>query len=214
MNARSSKWIEGVVAALVLATALAFAPGLARAGDRLLRGRVEVAAPVAAVWEAFTTEAGVKTFFSPGAKIEPKVDGAYEIWFMPDAPEGERGGDFMRVLAFEPERRLAFTWNAPLSLPYTRAQRTMVVVELEPLGASRTRVTLTHLGWGEGKEWDATYDYFSRAWNVQVLPFLKYRFEHGPIDWAKADEVRAKVKPAVPDMKVELTARPVRSRRS
>jgi len=184
--------------------ALACAPALARAGDRLLRAEVEVAGPIDSVWAAWTTEPGVRSFFAPGCRIEPKVDGAYEVWFMPEAPAGQRGGDDLKVLAFEPNRRLAFTWNAPPSLPYTRAQRTMVVVELEPAGDRKTRVRLTHLGWGEGKEWDATFDYFANAWNVQVLPFLKDRFEHGPVDWAKADVVRARAKPAVTDMRVHL----------
>ena len=184
--------------------ALACAPAAACAGDRLLRAEVEVAAPIDSVWAAWTTDAGVRSFFAPGSRIEPKVDGAYEIWFMPEAPAGQRGGDDLRVLAFEPNRRLAFTWNAPPSLPYARAQRTMVVVELEPAGDRRTRVRLTHLGWGEGKEWDATFDYFAKAWSVQVLPFLKDRFEHGPVDWAKTDVVRARAKPVVADMRVHL----------
>lgn len=190
--------------------ALAGTPALAWAGDRLLRAEIEVAAPLDSVWAAWSTETGVRSFFAPGARIEPKVDGAYEIWFMPDAPAGQRGGDDLRVLAFEPNRRLAFTWNAPPSLPHTRGQRTMVVIDLKPTGDRKTRVRLTHLGWGEGREWDATFDYFAKAWNVQVLPFLADRFEHGPVDWTKADAVRARVKPAVADMRVQLVPVPAK----
>jgi len=154
--------------------------------------------------------AGRAQLLRPRVPDRPKVDGAYEIWFMPDAPAGQRGADFMRVLAFEPNHRLAFTWNGPPSLPYTRAQRTMVVIELEPAGDRKTRVRLTHLGWGEGKEWDATFEYFANAWNVQVLPFLKDRFDHGPVDWTKVDAVRARAKPAVADMRVQLIPKPAK----
>ena len=35
----------------------------------------------------------MKSFFAPGCRIEPKVDGLYEIWFNPAAPAGERGGE-------------------------------------------------------------------------------------------------------------------------
>lgn len=192
---------------LLMALALGCMPTVSSAGDRLLRAEVEVAATVDSVWDAWTTERGVRSFFAPGCRIEPKVDGAYEIWFAPDAPAGMRGGDDLRVLAFEPKRRLAFTWNAPPSLPYARAQRTMVVIELEPAGDRRTRVRLTHLGWGEGKEWDATYEYFAKAWNVQVLPFLKDRFDHGPVDWKNTDPVRARIQPAVADMRIALVPR-------
>jgi len=83
----------------------------------------------------------------------------------------------------------------------------MVVGEFEPAGDRRTKVRLTHLGWGEGKECDATFEYFAKAWNVQVLPFLKDRFDHGPVDWKNTDAVRARAKPAVADMRVQLTAK-------
>ena len=40
-------------------------------------------------------------------------DAAYELHFLEDAPEGRRGSESCRVLAFVPERLLSFTWNAP-----------------------------------------------------------------------------------------------------
>jgi hypothetical protein len=40
-----------------------------------------------------------------------------------------------------------------------------VVVELEALAEEQTRVRLTHLGFGEGEEWDETYAYFEDAWS-------------------------------------------------
>ena len=103
----------------------------ATAGDRVLRAEMVLGAPLDDVWKAWASEEGVKTFFAPGAHIEPRVDGAYEIFFNPQGAPGQRGAEGMRVLAFEPPRRLAFTWNAPPTLPAIRGQRTMVVVELE-----------------------------------------------------------------------------------
>jgi uncharacterized protein YndB with AHSA1/START domain len=190
-------------AAAILGTALLL-PAAAGAEDRLLRADVEIFAPIDSVWAVWTTEAGVRSFFAPGCRIEPRVDGAYEIWFMPSAPAGERGGDSLRVLAFEPNRRLAFTWNAPPSLPAARAQRTMVIVDLLPHGKSRTHVRFTHLGWGEGPDWDAAYNYFDQAWNGVVLPRLVYRFEQGPVDWEHPPELA----PVVSTMKVSLVPAP------
>ena len=43
-------------------------------------------------------------------------------------------------------------------------------------------VTLHHVGWGDGGEWDKAYDYFDRAWDA-VLANLQKRFAEGPIDW-------------------------------
>jgi uncharacterized protein YndB with AHSA1/START domain len=194
-----------VLAPLALLTpiVLAAAP-TARAADRILRTEITLDAPQAEVWKAWTTEEGVKSFFAPGCHIEPHVDGAYEIFFNPAAEPGQRGGDGLRILAFEPERRLAFTWNAPPTNPYVRAQRTMVVVELRPLGPKQTRLRFTHLGWGEGPEWDAAYAYFDTAWRSYVLPGLVYRFTTGPIDWKSPP----RLPPVAESLRATLTASP------
>ena len=169
----------------------------AAAGDRVLRAEMVIAAPVEDVWKAWASEEGVKTFFAPGAHIEPRVDGAYEIFFNPAGEPGQRGAEGMRVLAFEPPRRLAFTWNAPPTLPAIRGQRTMVVVELAPETPARTRLRFTQLGWGEGADWDKAYEYFDHAWGAVVLPRLKLRFEKGPLDWAAAPKDLAAVAPSL-----------------
>jgi uncharacterized protein YndB with AHSA1/START domain len=135
MSDRSNTVSSVLASTLVVACAFC---SLAHASDRILRAEVVVSAPLDSVWKAWTTEEGVRSFFAPGCRIEPRVDGAYEIWFNPAGAPGSRGGDDLRVLALEPGRRLAFTWNAPPSLPYTRAQRTMVSVEFEPVSPTRT----------------------------------------------------------------------------
>ena len=150
--------------------------------ERFISGEVLVNAPLAAVWKAWTTEEGVKTFFAPGCSIDLRPDGAYEIYFDPDAPPGMRGGDGLRVLAVQPMKMFSFTWNAPLSLPEVREQRTHVTLRFDTEG-ERTWVILHHDGWGEGGAWDQAFEYFQRAWLKVVLPRLEYRFEHGTVDW-------------------------------
>lgn len=151
---------------------------------RKLEKTVAVPAPPTEVWKAWTTEAGVTSFFGPGARIKLVPGGAYEIHFMPDAPEGHRGADGCRVLSFLPRRMLSFTWNAPPDVPTLRARGplTWVVVEIAKDGA-HAKVRLTHLGWRTGADWEAMYAYFDRAWDL-VLARLARRFAEGPIDWA------------------------------
>ena len=164
------------------AVAILWAPAAAQ--ERQIKVEVTVGAPVAQAWALWSTNEGVRSFFAPGSNIDLKVDGAYEIFFDPAAPAGHKGADGMRLLAVEPERRLAFTWNAPASLPYARAQRTVVTVDFAPIGADSTRVTLRHIGWGSGPEWDAAIRYFEPAWNAFVMPMFRHRVALGPINWA------------------------------
>lgn len=167
-----------VLAALMVCVA---APTLA--AERALDKEVTVPAGVDAVWQAWTTSEGIKTFFAPDAVVEPRVGGAFQIYIDPGAEPGSKGADDMRILAIQPKKMLSFDWNAPPSLPQARQQRTFVIVRLYPVDAKTTRVTLHHTGWGDGGEWDQAYQYFDRAWGT-VLAGLKTRFEQGPKDWA------------------------------
>jgi uncharacterized protein YndB with AHSA1/START domain len=157
--------------------------------------RAEVAAPPEQVWQALTTEAGARSFFAPDAWIEARIDGAYELYFMPENPPGLRGGEGNRILAIEPARRLLVSWNAPPQFGPLRGQHTVFEYELEPLPGGRTLVTGTQSGWGQGAEWAKVRDYFVRAWPI-VLGDLQYRFKRGPVDWSRAPIGAAYFRPA------------------
>ena len=144
---------------------------------------IKVPAAVADVWNAWTTEEGARTFFARDCRIELKPGGAYEMYFNQEAPTGEKGGEGMIILAIQPEKMLSFTWNAPPYLPEVRGEMTHVTLRFSEINSSETLVTLVHDGWGDGGEWDKSFDYFITAWGEVVLPRLKYRFEEGPIDW-------------------------------
>lgn len=168
--------------------ALALATGCAHrevppSTDRVLAKELSVPAPPSEVWNAWTTVEGVKTFFSPAARIEPRTGGAYEMYFAPDLPEGARGSEGCTIVTFNPDRELAFTWNFPPSLPSIRHEHTIVRVQLRPEGIG-TRVLLEQTGWKGGPEWERGYAYFDRVWGG-VLERLAQRFRTGPMDWGK-----------------------------
>jgi uncharacterized protein YndB with AHSA1/START domain len=142
-----------------------------------------IPAPVEAVWQAWTTEEGARTFFDPACHIDLRPGGAYEMYFDLKAAEGLRGGEGCKVLAFEEQAMLSFSWNAPPELPRIREHHTHVTVYFEVLAGNRTRVTLQHDGWGNGKDWQRDREYFQRAWGQVVLPRLKNRFIIGPVNW-------------------------------
>ena len=172
------KLIDILVAPMLLSAALA-----ASAQERAIVMQVVVKASPEAVWQAWTTTQGIKSFFAPDARVEARVDGPFQIYFNPYAPAGLKGADDERFLALQEGRMLSFTWNAPPHLPQARGQHTSVVVRLKATANGETEVTLNHSGWGDGGQWDQAYEYFSRAW-PNVLANLQKRFVEGPIDWA------------------------------
>lgn len=157
--------------------------------DRAIEIEIVVDAGIEQVWSAWTTDAGVTSFFAPASNIDLRVGGPYEIFFDPKAEQGKRGADGARVLAFQEGKMISFTWNAPLHMPEIRKQWTHVVVRLSAVEPDKTRVSLRHDGWGESPKWDEAFDYFSRAWKDAVLPRLRHRFKIGPIDWDNPPDV-------------------------
>lgn len=150
---------------------------------------VVIDAPAAEVWRAWTTVEGAQTFFAPKVEIELRSGGNFNIFFMPDEPKGRRGAEGQRVLSYIPGRMISFEWGIPPKFPELRQafmesteNRPFVVVELTVAGEERTLVTLTHLGFGTGSDWDGVRAYFNEAWPY-VLGNLKKRFDTGPIDW-------------------------------
>ncbi len=154
----------------------------AHAEERAVNETVTVKAGVDDVWKAWTTSEGIKSFFAPDGKVELRVDGPFQIYMNPYGEPGMKGADDMRIIGFQDKKMLSFTWNAPPSLPEARKQRTVVIVRFQSRGDQLTEVTLHHVGWGDGGEWDKAFDYFAKVW-PGVLKNLQKRFEGGPIDW-------------------------------
>jgi uncharacterized protein YndB with AHSA1/START domain len=141
--------------------------------EKTIDKSISVNCNIDTVWWKWTTHEGLKTFLGPDNKVEMKPGGAYEIYFLPDNPPGQKGGEGNIVLSYLPKTMISFTWNAPPQFPEIRnhEHKTWVVVELNALDESSTEVNLSHLGWLEGEAWDAVYNYFDRAWGV-VLSWL------------------------------------------
>lgn len=168
----------------IVLSGLMLAPSLGAQPERAITKDVVIEATIDQAWDAWTTREGIRSFFAPDARIEPRVGGAFQIHIDPTAPDGQKGADDMRFMALQPKKMISFDWNAPPSLPEVRQQRTFVVVRFERVDDRQTRVRLHHTGWGDDGEWDKAYAYFDRAWG-NVLASLKKRFESGPADWTE-----------------------------
>lgn len=132
-----------------------------------------VSAGPAECFRLWSSAEGVKAFLGVDANIELAVGGAYEWIFLPEEPEGRRGGEGCQVLAWVPGELIAFTWNAPPQQPESRGKRTWVVVRFEAVdGGFATRVQLDHRGFGDAAHWRETEAYFKEAW-PRVLGAMK-----------------------------------------
>lgn len=147
---------------------------VAEPSDRILRKEVEVTASLGQVWEAWTTTEGVQSFFSDHAHVELRPGGPFEIYFNPDAPEGQRGSEGCRILSYLPMTMLSFEWNAPPSFGDLRYQHTRVVILFTESPEGKVKLSLSHLGWGQGETWNELHEYFDRAWDYVLSSFVQH----------------------------------------
>lgn len=144
---------------------------------REIRKIITIRAPITKVWEAWTTETGIQSFFTKNCHVVARIGGPIECYFDMGKPAGQRGSEGCVFLALQKDYLISFTWNAPPHLPVVRAQRTHVAIYLKTLTPEITELEFVNDGYGQGGEWDAARDYFRHAWLEVVLPNLKRYLE-------------------------------------
>jgi uncharacterized protein YndB with AHSA1/START domain len=137
--------------------------------DKMIVKVREFNIPLESLWWKWTTKEGLLSFsFGYDNKVELKVNGAYEIYFIKENPEGDRGGEGNKILSYIPHELLSFTWTAHPDFVEVRnhPHRTWVVMYFEKIDENKSRLTVKHLGWLDGEEWDMVYEYFIKAWDT------------------------------------------------
>ena len=171
-----------------LAASVADTSYVAPDGTRVLRHEIDVPAPAAEVYVAFTTADGWRTWAVPFAQLTPdlSVGAIMETSYNPAAKPGDANNIKNKVLAYIPGRLFAFqAVQAPQGFKHADLlARVFTVAEFEPVGPNRTRIKLSMLGYGSGTAFDELYGHFAKgnAWTAQKV---FERFETGPIDWTK-----------------------------
>jgi uncharacterized protein YndB with AHSA1/START domain/predicted enzyme related to lactoylglutathione lyase len=121
-----------------------------------------------AAWAIWTTHEGLKNFFGADNYVEIRQNGAFEIYFLMQNPEGLRGSEGCKVLSYLPNEMLSFSWNVPPEFADLRQknEKTFVVVQFKKISESQTEIVLTHLGWQDTPEYAPVFAYFEKAWDV------------------------------------------------
>lgn len=127
---------------------------------------VDVNLPCATAWQYWTEADKLAEWLAVKAQIDATVGGAYELFWEPEHPE--RNSTLGCVVShLELHKKLCFSWKGPV--PYADLMNidpppTKVSVAFEALSSSRCRITLEHIGWGEGARWQEARVWQENAW--------------------------------------------------
>lgn len=135
---------------------------------------VIVPAAPAEVWRMCATTEGVKRWMAPNARVDLRVGGKVQTNYDANAELDGPGTITHHILTFEPERLLAFRFDAPDTAPPAaqRGEECWWMIELDPVNdGAATRVRCTMHGFGEGPVWDETYRFFDAGnkWTIDQL---------------------------------------------
>jgi uncharacterized protein YndB with AHSA1/START domain len=154
-------------------------------GRRVQQLEAVVNAPVARVWEAFTTDAGFESWATPMAHVTPGNGGLIEASYLPTSKIGDPENIRNRMVVYWPNHLLVLhNEHAPKNGPFKQEfiDKIRTVVEFQDLGDGRTRVIESGIGYGEGPDFDSMYAHF-RDGNAEEFSLLAKRFVSGPVNW-------------------------------
>ena len=133
-----------------------------------------VDAPVAALWSVFSTAEGYKRLGVAKAELDLRPGGTVRSAYDPNTPLDGEGAIWQQILAYEPQRMIAFRIaRPPKGFPFMEAYKSVwSVVTLADLGDGRTNVRIAMVGWTPDAESQAMREFF-RTGNDWVMKKLQ-----------------------------------------
>jgi uncharacterized protein YndB with AHSA1/START domain len=153
-------------------------------GEQVLRHEGIVLAPIAEVWNMFTTTEGLRSFMASVVQVDFRVGGKWEASYKVDAKIDDSENIVNEILSYLPFEMLSIRIvSTPPGFPSSMvAKHIWTVMQFEAMSNEQTRVKISMLGWQAGPEWDEVYTLFDRG-NAYTLSNLQKRFIDGPIVW-------------------------------
>ncbi len=136
-----------------------------------------VAAPVSAVWTAWTTPEGLKSWLAPHVDIDLRIDGLMRTNYDPKGSLEAPGTIENKVLAFEPEKMLSIrVVKAPEKFPFkSKIGEMWTVLYFQPTPDGKTVLRIVGLGFGSDEESQRMKDFFQQG-NAFTLSQLQKHF--------------------------------------
>lgn len=154
------------------------------AGHKALQLSMDIPGPPKAVFDAFGTSEGFRSWAVAVAQVDLRTGGAIEASYDPKAKIGDPNNIKNQIVTFIPDHLLVIrNIQAPEGFAGKgEFQKTVTIIEFTPLdGGAKTRVRLTNTGYGDNPEAQKVFGHFEWG-NAYTLAELKKRFEKGAID--------------------------------
>lgn len=145
-----------------------------KAGERVLRIEAVVPASVENVWKAWTTPRELSRWIAPVVAIDLKIGGTISTNYDEKATIGNAGTIQLPIINYLEKEIITLKVNLNESFPKRVRdddRNLQEIVQIVNLGNGKTKIVSSMVGWGTGKDWDQTYDFFARGneWTYRQL---------------------------------------------
>jgi uncharacterized protein YndB with AHSA1/START domain len=147
---------------------------ITKSGERVLR--IETVVPISTeeVWKAWTIPQELREWIAPVVAIDLRVGGTISTNYDQKATIGDAGTIRLPIINYI-EKQL-ITLKVYLNEKFPKSTRyddhnLQEIVQIVDLGDGNTKVVSSMVGWGAGRDWDQTYDFFARGneWTYRQL---------------------------------------------
>lgn len=145
-----------------------------KTSERVLRIETVVPASPETVWNAWTTPQELSKWIAPVVAIDLKIGGTISTNYDQKATLGSAGTIRLPIINYIEKQLITLKVNLNDKFPKnTRDEdhNLQEIVQIVDLGGGNTNVVSSMVGWGTGKDWDQTYDFFARGneWTYRQL---------------------------------------------
>lgn len=134
------------------------------------------------VWQLFTTEAGVKSWITPVAWIDLRVDGIMETSYDAGAKPGDANNIKVQFTAVDPGRSYtARNIQSPANTPFGPVLKQIPsTLQLEDVADGKVKVIIIMRGFQQTEEHQQVLNFFKQG-NHWYLNRLQQRLKQGPL---------------------------------
>jgi uncharacterized protein YndB with AHSA1/START domain len=172
--------LTGMLMCVARSPAIAAPPEVANtsyvtaAGEKVLRLDLVVPIDRAEAWKLIATQEGLRKWIAPVAEIDLRVGG--QILTHYDKTKSVRDPGAIRLGIVNYLEGELIVLKVKLNANFSeKAQREdeglQEIIQLVDLGAGRTRIRASMMGWGAGPEWEKVYRFFEagNTWTFKVM---------------------------------------------